>query len=311
LSDALHERLVLRFVNPAAARGRARTRRAGSLGEQLRTLVPALASPNRQDDDVGDGIARWIDGLVDASHERFRLDPAGRILDGDRVLARLGPGVDRLRPEITILVNDLDAGQRLRLHRRLLAWTRDWVTNLLAPLHDERLASLGPAVRGLAYQLEQGLGTALVADAAEQVRQLDPRDRSALGRTGVRVGRHVIFSAPLLSPEALRERAILCQAELGQRLDRPESESFLPSAEVSDATYAAMGFPVIGGRAIRADLVEAVAKRVASGAGLAEIARRLGCTPDEVPPIRRALVPVTRTGFNHREHRGQRGTDGS
>ncbi|MGC9983736.1 MAG: helicase-related protein [Polyangia bacterium] len=294
LSDALHERLVARFVDPTSRRTRARGRRDGSLGQQLRAVVPS--DTRAQDADANTAIPRWIDGLVEAGHERFRLDDAGRILDGDRALARLAAGVDRLRPEITLLVNDLGAGQRLRLHRRLVAWTRDWVAQLLAPLRDERLASLGPAVRGLVYQLEQGLGTVLVASAREQVRELDPRDRSVLGRAGVRVGRNVVFSSKLLQPAALRERTLLCQAEIGRRIEQPRADaaSSVPSSDVSDATYVAMGFPVIGSRAIRSDLVEIVASRLVSGASPAEIARRLGCTPDEVEPIRRALAPSRR-----------------
>jgi ATP-dependent RNA helicase SUPV3L1/SUV3 len=296
LSDALHAQLVARFVDPTSRRTRSRDRRGGSLGEQLRAVVSPLAEAREEDTDQGAAVARWIEGLVEAAHERFRLDETGRLLDGDRALARLTAGVDRLRPEITLLLDDLGAGQRLRLQRRLLAWTRDWVAQLLAPLRDERLVSLGPAGRGLVYQLEQGLGTVLVARAAEQVRELQPHDRSALGRSGVRVGRHVVFSAKLLQPRALRERTLLCQAEIGWRLDRPRADavSFLPSAEVSDASYAAMGFPVVGGRAIRADVVESVAVHVAAGAGAAEIARRLGCYPDEVEPIRRALAPSRR-----------------
>jgi ATP-dependent RNA helicase SUPV3L1/SUV3 len=262
----------------------------------LRAVASPLTNAREEDADQGAATARWIDGLVEASHERFRLDETGRLLDGDRALARLTAGVDRLRPEITLLLNDLGAGQRLRLQRRLLAWTRDWVTQLLAPLRDERLASLGPAGRGLVYQLEQGLGTVLVARAAEQVRELQSHERGVLGRAGVRVGRHVAFSAKLLQPWALRERTLLCQAEIGWRLDQPRGDvvSFLPSADVSDASYAAMGFPVMGGRAIRADVVESVAVRMASGAGAAEIARRLGCDLDEVEPIRRALAPSRR-----------------
>jgi ATP-dependent RNA helicase SUPV3L1/SUV3 len=300
LSDALHERLVQRFVDPSSGRGRRQVRRQGTLAEQLAAAVPALADPRAEPMDQVDSMGRWIDGLVDAAHERFRLDDAGRILDGDRALARLGAGVDRLRPEITLLVNDLDAGQRLRLHRRLLAWTRDWVAQLLAPLSDAGLARLGPAARGLAYQLEQGLGTTLIAHAHDQVRELEARDRSALGRCGVRIGRHVAFATSLLGPAALRARALLCQAEIGQRLPAPSAAttSFVPVADVSDATCAAMGFPVIGGRAIRADLVEVVAKRLASGAGAAEIAQRLGCYPDEVQAIRQVLGPARRDWRN-------------
>jgi ATP-dependent RNA helicase SUPV3L1/SUV3 len=294
LSDALHAQLVARFVDPTSRRTRSRDRRGGSLGEQLRAVVSPQANAHEEDADQDATTARWIEGLVEAAHERFRLDDTGRLLDGDRALARLAADVDRLRPEVTLLLDDLGAGQRLRLQRRLLAWTRDWVAHLVAPLRDERLASLGPAGRGLVYQLEQGLGTVLVARAHEQVRELEAHDLSALGRAGVRVGRHVVFSAKLLQPAALRERRLLCQAEIGWRLDQPRADmvSFLPSLEMSDATYAAMGFPVIGGRAIRADVVESVAVRMASGA--AEIARRLGCYPDEVEPIRRALAPSRR-----------------
>jgi ATP-dependent RNA helicase SUPV3L1/SUV3 len=296
LSDALHAQLVARFVDPTSRRTRSRDRRGGSLGEQLRAVVSPLANRREEDTDQGAAVARWIEGLVQAAHERFRLDESGRLLDGDRALARLTAGADRLRPEITLLLDDLGAGQRLRLQRRLLAWTRDWVAHLLASLRDERLASLGPAGRGLVYQLEQGLGTVPVARAHDQVRELSSHDRGVLGRVGVRVGRHVVFSAKLLQLWALRERTLLCQAEIGWRLDQPKADtvSFLPSADVSDATYAAMGFPVVGGRAIRADVVESVAVRVAAGAGAAEIARRLGCYPDEVEPIRRALAPSRR-----------------
>jgi ATP-dependent RNA helicase SUPV3L1/SUV3 len=295
LSDALHAQLVARFVDPTSRRSRSRGPRGGSLGEQLRAAVP-VSEACEVDMDQGAAVARWIEGLVEAAHERFRLDETGRLLDGNRALARLAAGVDRLRPEITLLLDDLGAGQRLRLQRRLLAWTRDWVAHLLAPLRDERLASLGPAGRGLVYQLEQGLGTVPVARAHDQVRELEPHDRGVLGRAGVRVGRHVVFSAKLLQPWALRERTLLCQAEIGWRLDQPRGDmvSFLPSADVSDATYAAMGFPIIGGRAIRADVAESVAARMFAGAGATEIAQRLGCDLNEVEPVRRALAPSRR-----------------
>ena len=115
LSDALHEQLVARFVDPTSRRTRSRDRREGSLGEQLRAVVPVRADAREEDTDQGAAIGRWIEGLVDAAHERFRLDEAGRILDGDRELARLAAGVDRLRPEVTLLLDDLGAGRRLRL----------------------------------------------------------------------------------------------------------------------------------------------------------------------------------------------------
>ncbi len=77
LSDALHDRLVARFVDPASRRTRPRGPRDGSLGQQLRAVVPLAEAQG--DTDPSTAIARWIDGLVEAAHERFRLDDAGRI----------------------------------------------------------------------------------------------------------------------------------------------------------------------------------------------------------------------------------------
>ena len=45
----------------------------------------------------------------------------------------------------SVIYNRLKA--KMRLQRRLVAWTRDLAETLLAPLRDERLAKLGPAAR--------------------------------------------------------------------------------------------------------------------------------------------------------------------
>ncbi len=302
LSDALHDRLVQRFVDPSSRRSRSHRRGGGSLSEQLRLAVPELMAGSGPAWASGPREAmvddnRWVDDLVTAAHERFGLDEAGRIAEGPRALARLSTGVDRLRPEVVLLV-DLAAGARLRLQRRLVAWTRDLVSELLAPLRDEAFGGLGPAARGLLYQLEQGLGTVSVAAARAQLRDLEERDRQTLLRSGLRLGRHVIYAPVLLHPAALRVRAALCQAFLGPdvRLVVPDAATASLPAEpdVNDETYAAMGYPVLGRNlAVRADVLEMVATRLASGARDGEVARRLGCGIDEAHAIRR-LLPATR-----------------
>jgi ATP-dependent RNA helicase SUPV3L1/SUV3 len=240
---------------------------------------------------------RWVDDLVAAAHERFGLDDAGRIAEGLRPLGRLSTGVDRLRPEV-VLTLDLAAGARLRLQRRLVAWTRDLVNELLAPLRDDSFASLGPAARGLLYQLEQGLGTVPVDLARAQLRDLEERDRQTLLHAGLRLGRHVIYSPVLLHPAAVRVRVALCQAFLGPDVNLaipgPDTASLVAQSNIDDGTYAAIGFPVLGNLAIRADVLETVATRLASGARDGEVARRLGCSIDDAHAIRRALPAVRR-----------------
>jgi ATP-dependent RNA helicase SUPV3L1/SUV3 len=321
LSDALHERLVRRFVDARSRRSRGSTVARGSLAEQLRHAVGNDAAGEGSVAAASDKWDRWIDGLVEAGGERFGLDDEGSIVvvgtlegfpqppamvrgeqsspaphataDG-RVLGRMTRGPDRLRPEVMVTVEELGPGAKLRLQRRLVAWTRDLAETLLLPLRDPQLGGVGPAARGILYQLEQGLGTALASQALAQLRQLEQADRSRLGRAGIKLGRRVLYAAPLLRPEALRVRAALCRAHLGPGrapgLPPPGARFFQPADEVDDDTCLALGFPVIAGVAVRADEVELLAARIAGGMRERAIAQRLGCDEEVAAALVAALA---------------------
>jgi ATP-dependent RNA helicase SUPV3L1/SUV3 len=298
LSDALHAKLVARFVDAGHRRGRSRGPVQGAFAEQLRHAVAQL--PDGESESLSDPNTseRWIGELVEAADDRFGLGDAGQILGDGRVLGRMAQGVDRLRPEVVVILDDLGPGAKLLLQRRLLAWTRDLTETLLAPLRDERLAKLGPAARGILYQLEQGLGTALASGAQAQLRQIDPSDRGRLGRASIKLGRKVVYATALLRPEALLVRATLCRATLrpGTQFDIPTALTryFLPSDEIDDDTCLAMGFPVVAGVAIRADEIESIAAHIAGGARPSALAHRLGCDPDIATAIFESLVEPRR-----------------
>ena len=327
LSDALHQRLVERFVDaPARRRGSGlKSRRATPAGHAPAPRAGASAPPSFAEllraqlggDAGGDAAVtvassaasadsasdRWVDQLVDAGHARFQLDPGGYILaDGER-LARLVGGADRLHPEVSIVIAtrnvSIGAGARLRLGRRLLAWTRDLVSGLLAPLRAGG-GDLSAAARGLLYQLEQGLGTIPARDAAAQLQSLAGNDRAALRRLGVRVGRHVVFVPALLSADAIAARVALCNAHLAPGrsaalakpidLPRPGATSLRTDPDIPPPSYAAIGYPVFGARAIRADLADGVADRLRAGARPPDIASRLGCRVSEIASVRDAFL---------------------
>jgi ATP-dependent RNA helicase SUPV3L1/SUV3 len=305
LSDALHEKLVRRFVDASARRGVRRAQARGAFAEQLRE---AMAAAPEVAPATAVGTDAWVESMVEAKDDRFGLGEGTQILGDGRVLGRMSRGADRLHPEIAVTLDELGPGAKLRLQRRLVAFSRDLVAALLQPLHDEsrgrsralpdgaiaregletlsgfptqRFAKLGPAARGILYQLERGMGTAAARDAQEQLQQIAPADRSCLGRAGIRLGRRVLYCAPLLRPEPMQVRAALCEAALGPGIRLPRGQGgalfLLPVDEVDDETYLAMGYPIFGGVAIRADEVEHLASRIAGGAREDAVARRLGC----------------------------------
>ncbi len=325
LSDALHERLMARFVEregqrhfPGPGSGSAAT--PARPGKRKSASRPADAQEIDLDSPfakllelssrlpvaapISAGAANdegWVHELVEAPHERFCLDDEGWILDGERKLARLRRGVDLLRPEVALTpeVEALAAGSRARILRRLVAWTRDLVGQLLAPLRQPALDKLSSDARGLVYQLEQGLGTIHRHAALGQVQRSSAKDRELLRAAGVEFGELMIWLPKLLQPAALRERALLIWTALGRPtgfvIPRAGAVALLPDPEIDQGAYTALGYPVFGPRALRVDIVERVVaelQELGKAGELelpSELASRLGVRRDELPAVLVAL----------------------
>lgn len=319
LSDALHERLVSRFVDRGGkGRVRAKPHRrltppdtpSGRVGfdrpfEKLLEMNLSLkpipqAPPSTQQ--------KWAQTLVDASYQEFSCTERGMIVFQDQAVARMTGGADLLRPELRLLwEGDLGAGSRLQVQRRLLAFTRDLVDEMLGPLRRGYVRELSPAGKGLLYQLEQGLGTVWAVVAREQLRRLTGRDRELLRRMDVYIGYRLVFVRGLLTPDAVRARLALCAAYYDLRAPAPElrdgAVSVKTASGVTPAVYLAIGYPVLGPRAVRADVVERFGRRLyqLSRKGpftlLPELRSRLGCSAKELALMVQAL------GY-HRTHDG-------
>ncbi len=315
LSDALHERLVQRFVAPGRGGNvrRASRRRAGialrPIGQDTTAPVEGpfkalaalkIGAHTAASDASATDEAQWAARLVDAPHEAFRLDDAGKILWEGSPIARMTAGVDVLRPDVALqLDGEYGPGARARIERRLVAYTRDFVHALLAPLREPSGAGLSPAGRGLVYQLELGLGTALVRDAREQLRTLVPQDWRLLRKLEVRVGRRVAYVPGLLTEDAIRRRRVLVAVTRGAVL-----QEWIPIGApgalrapdgVDEKAMMSVGYPVFGGMAIRADVVERLigvlsARSKQQPFALPEsVPGMLGCGPQEAALVVQAL----------------------
>ncbi|MEZ4392707.1 MAG: helicase-related protein [Polyangiales bacterium] len=267
LSDALHQRLVLRFVDEVGARrpvAAPTPRRApaqepaeaprghpfAALAAMRARLSPAAREPSPRDDG-------WIESLIDAEHRALSVDASGRVRFRERVVARIIPGADITRPDARLLdLDELPAGARTRALRRLVAYARDLAGSVVGPLQRE----LPSDARGLAWRLAQRLGSAPREEVAELVDALDPAAREALTSIGVVLGARAVFLPSSLRPEALRARAALAGVFHGGVVELPPGRVALRAPPRADAnTLRAMGFLRVAGFVVRADLVERIA----------------------------------------------------
>ena len=317
LSDALHDRLVQRFVERGAGkRSSASPRRAHAKAmEEAAPMSPShpfagLASlRGRLAPDPPDPVRapdRWVEALVSAPHERFSVDEQGRILDGDRVLGHLTRGTALLVPEVRLVdLDELGAGARSRILRRLVAYARDLASELLAPLRADTARDLSPAARGVVYQIEQGLGTVAAREAEGQIADLLPRDRDLFAQLDIALGGRVVYVPSLLKRAAVEQRSALAAAFFTGRarpaLPRPGAVSTPAMKGVDLRAYTLIGYPVFSGRAIRADVVERVHRALTSKEpeegesereplAVGQLASWLGCPAREVPGITGAIM---------------------
>ncbi|MDH3229051.1 MAG: helicase-related protein [Alphaproteobacteria bacterium] len=325
LSDALHDRLLQRFVDIKAA---ALGRRRGAGGDVLAAVtakgqvvveghtVGAMAGlafrPLEEPRSEGDRaiisaarpalqheIAHRVGALVGAPDVDFRLADDGSLIWRRAPVARLAGGDDLLRPRVLVLRNDLlDGAQRERVRSRIAAWLDGHLRRVLRPLY--RLLEAGDlnsAARGLAFQLCEGLGSLPRRQAASQIRALGREDRQALARLGVRLGAESIYLKSLLKPDPLRLRALLWAAGQGEAplLLPGAGDETLAGADAPAGFWAVTGYCVMGARALRVDRAEALSlalrKRARQGGfqATAELTALAGCEGAAFESVVRAL----------------------
>lgn len=235
VSDALHERLIARFVD----------RRAAHLIRRLdESDADLLSAVTRQGEVVVEGhtvgriqgfhflpdpeatkeeerrlvlraarralreeMPRRLAALETAKDEAFSLTPQHRIMWEAAEVARLRPGPEPLKPHIDVIASEfLDNAQRERVRLRLAAWLEALVKRELGALEVvETKAAEDNTLRGPAWRLREAMG--LVPGATDREVSADLRAR--LKAIGIRAGRYALYLPDVLKPRAMALRAQL------------------------------------------------------------------------------------------------------
>ena len=326
LSDALHHRLTQRFVDRRAATLTKRRKdnieplvsvaadgdvlvegyRVGELrglrfrpdplarGSGERTL---RAAANRV---LGREIAARAAELSRAPDAEMALDSGGHLSWKGAAVAHLVRGASPLEPGVRLLPGDLPPGpEREGVRRRLVDWLNRHLRRVLAPLHDLGAATnLSPAGRGLAFRLQESLGSLPRRALAAPLAALDRESRARLRARGVRFGETSVFLPAMVKPERIAARWMLWAVHAGVRRRAPPPPGMVSVAvdpRVTGAHYEAAGFRVCGRRAIRIDMLERLAgelrRRAAAAAPLGDhrLLSLVGCGRDDFAAILASL----------------------
>jgi ATP-dependent RNA helicase SUPV3L1/SUV3 len=220
---------------------------------------------------VGHTLKKRAARLLADGDDAFALGEDGKLRWRGEAVAKLAPGGTLLRPGLKPLWDDSIAnGTAAALENRLKAVVHATVDAKLAPLgalaalHAD--AAAPAAVRGLAFHLLEGLGTADLGAAETLVAALDDAGRKQLTGLGVRFGVHGLFVQSLLKREPLLLRRTLWQLQHpASALPEPGATSLKAGAAASAAGWRAIGYRLLRGHAVRVDIAERLAHALRQG----------------------------------------------
>lgn len=233
VSDALHERLMQRFVDRRTSVLMRRLKENAMLETEVKPTGEVLVEgqsigrlegfrftpdANAEGQDSGSleaktlraaaakALASEIENratrLSTANDDQLQLSLDGIIRYIGEPIATLQAGAKPLEPRVLLLADDLLAG----LHRemadtRLNTWVKAHVAKLLGPLAAlESPESLSGAARGIAFRLYEHFGVLDRQLVAADVRGLDQNARAEMRKLGIRFGAYHLFLPGLMKP---------------------------------------------------------------------------------------------------------------
>ncbi|MBL8550035.1 MAG: helicase [Hyphomonadaceae bacterium] len=254
---------------------------------------------------LGPEIERRLRALARTEHD-FELAPDGTILWRGAAVAMLKAGANSLLKPRLELIGAEGAAETSRRAAvvRMEAWLQEAVETHLRPLLGLSDATrLGPAARGLAYQLLEAGGALTRAEAAAALGALPAEDRAALAQLGVKIGRVAVHAPSLLKRRSAALWSILFGRAHGVTPFLPPGGAISAQAGIDARAAAAAGFIPLGPALVRIDRIEKAAAALAakSPPTEAELARLLGRPERELAAILRA------GGFRQVRQKGSEG----
>ncbi|GAB5374488.1 MAG: hypothetical protein AcusKO_09500 [Acuticoccus sp.] len=301
LSDALHERLMQRFVDRRTSVLMKRLRENAMLESEVNDAGDVIVEGQhvgvlhgfrfQADAASGDSneqkalraaankalakeMERRAEKVAVAPDNAFALGSDAGVRWQGALIGKIIASDDALKPALVLFADEtLPAPARERVQGRLTQWLAAHVEGLLKPLFDLHAAEgLEGGARGLAYQIAEGFGSIDRAKVTDEAKALDQTARAGLRALGVRFGAYHIFVPALLKPAPSQLLALLWalkNADLDVKglqevpqLSASGRTSIPVDTEIPPALYAVVGFRVCGPRAVRIDILERLADQI-------------------------------------------------
>ena len=173
----------------------------------LDTDIKSLKKAARQN--IGPELNKRIDQIIKTGLIEIKND--FKIYWGKFPVAKLLPGKDYLKPELSLIIDDIiELSAQKKLNNYIQKWIDEKINLVLKSLIDlKNLKESNSSIRALAYQLYENNGVLKREIVSEYLKKLGQDERKILRNMGVKFGRYHVFLFKLLKPESVSLRILL------------------------------------------------------------------------------------------------------
>ena len=173
----------------------------------LDTDIKSLRKAARQS--VGPEFQKRINRIIESNLIELKED--FKIYWEKFPIARLLPGKDYLKPEFSLIIDDIiEFEEKKKLQFFLENWIEEKINSTLKSLIELKNSKENKStIRALSYQLYENNGVIKRENVINYLNKLNQEERKILRSIGVKFGRYHIYLYKLLKPEAVSLRLTL------------------------------------------------------------------------------------------------------
>ena len=220
--------------------------------------IKSLKKASRQN--VGPEILGRINQIIKTKNIELRKDL--KLYWNNFPIAYLTKGNDYLKPDITVIVDDvIDTDDKNKLQNFLKKWLNEKIHRELDSLIKlKNIKSNNSSTRALSYMLYENNGVLKRYNIGKLISEIDPKERKILRDHGVKFGRYHVFLYKLFKPNIVSLRLILWKNynEKNYNFEPPTfGLNFLNDKNFTDKNFMLLcGFEKFDGYFVRIDILE-------------------------------------------------------
>jgi len=220
--------------------------------------IKSLKKASRQN--VGPEILERINQIIKTKNIELRKDL--KLYWNNFPIAYLSKGNDYLKPEITVIVDDvIETDDKNKLQNFLKKWLNEKIYRELDSLIELKdIKSHNSSTRALSYMLYENNGVLKRDNIGKLLIEIDQKERKILRDHGVKFGRYHVFLYKLFKPSIVSLRIILWKNynEKNYNLEPPTfGLNFLNDKKFTDKNFMLLcGFEKFDEYFVRIDILE-------------------------------------------------------